>query len=167
MADAFSYATLYEDELSITRLLRDRSASNKINASSPGMIAWYCFIVSMVLPTFLCVFYCWCTRYRSHRRAQTTLDRELQHENDSVISRMEANIQAFSKVEKNRRTESMRAAIRLHVMVSRYIHFSRVFRFQMAVVLTRCSLFLLIPTASLRKGSTGRTSSRKSKLWRR
>jgi hypothetical protein len=142
MADAFSYATLYDDESSITRLLRDRSASKNSNATSAGMIAWYCFIVSMVLPTFLGVLHCWLTRYRSHQRAQATLDRELQNENDLVFSRMEANIQAFSKVEKNRRTKSMRAAIRLHVIVSRYIHFSIVFRFQMSVVNNVLSLSL-------------------------
>lgn len=167
MADAFSYATLYEDESSITRLLRDHSASKNVNARSPGMIAWFCFIVTAVLPTFLCVLYCWFTRYRSHRRAQTTLDRELQHENDLVISRMEANIQAFSRVEKNLKTKSIRTAIRRHVVVRRYIHCAESSGSSCQWLITRCSLFLLISTASLRKGPHGRTSSRKRKLRRR
>ena len=99
---------------------QQQSSSKFLTKSSNGMIAWYCFIVSLVVPIFVCVFYRWMIKCRSQRRAQQALDRELRLESDIVrLSQMQANIQAFSVGEKHRRTKIMRAAVRRNILVSK------------------------------------------------
>ena len=100
-------------------LQQQQSSSKFLTKSSNGMIAWYCFIVSLVVPIFVCVFYRWIIKCRSQRRAQQALDSELRLESDIIrLSQMQANIQAFSVGEKHRRTKIMRAAVRRNIVVS-------------------------------------------------
>lgn len=87
-----------------TRFLR--RAGSDLQLSSAAKIAWYCLLLAVVLPILLCLVWCWHQRYRSHRRALDTLDRE------SQLSRMEANIQAFSEAEKGKRVRLIRSIIR-------------------------------------------------------
>ena len=93
--------------------------STKLFTRSTGMIAWYCFIVSLVVPVLIGLLYKWIVKCQSQRRAQQALDRELRLESDMVrISQMQANIQAYSVGEKHRRTKIMRAAVRRNIVVS-------------------------------------------------
>ena len=93
--------------------------SNKLFTRSTGMIAWYCFIVSLVVPVVVGLLYKWIIKCQSQRRAQQALDRELRLESDMIrISQMQANVQAYSVGEKHRRTKIMRAAVRRNIVVS-------------------------------------------------
>jgi hypothetical protein len=91
--------------------------SRRTEVKEAGIFAWYCFLISLVVPVCMSIFYCLYIKHRSHRRAQEHLDRELQNERDEALTRMESNVQVFSEAEKSRRTKSMRAAIRGHVTV--------------------------------------------------
>jgi len=72
-------------------------------------IAWYCMLVSIVVPIVACLMWCWLQRYQSHRRARMALEREQEMDD---MSRMEANIQAFFIAEKSKRTKLIRAALK-------------------------------------------------------
>lgn len=89
----------------------------QLQLSSPGMIAWYCFIASLLVPSFICFGYIWYTKYRSNRRAQMALERERRLEEDLALSRIEANVQVFSDAEKCRRTKLIRSALRKYTKV--------------------------------------------------
>jgi hypothetical protein len=85
---------------------------------SPAMIAWYCFVTAVVVPTLCCTFYCWCAKYQSQRRAQWALDQELQMESDLArLSQMQANVLVFSAGEHHRHARIIRTAVRTNTVV--------------------------------------------------
>lgn len=101
--------------------------------SSAARIAWFCFVITFTVPSVLGLLYCWCSRARSHRRAQQTLmegergngrrrrrnnhNGEATEEDDDVLSRMEANIKVFSQSEQDKRSRAIRQAVQKHVSV--------------------------------------------------
>jgi hypothetical protein len=90
-----------------TRFLRH--AGSDLRLSPAFRIAWYCLLVAVACPLFSCVLWCWYQRYRGHRRALDALERE------SQLSRIEANIQAFSEAEKVKRARLIHSAIQEQV----------------------------------------------------
>ena len=54
--------------------------TSKLFTRSTGIIAWYCFIASLVVPIIIGLLYKWTVKCRSQRRAQQALDRELRLE---------------------------------------------------------------------------------------
>lgn len=106
------------DFYNVSRMLNVSSKSG-FQLKSPGMIAWFCLITTLVVPFFLCSFYMWYTKYRSQLRAQMALDREREMEDDLALSRIEANVQIYSEAEKYVRTKMARIAIQKHVKVRR------------------------------------------------
>jgi hypothetical protein len=88
---------------------------------SPAMIAWYCFVSAVVVPTLCCTLYCWCAKYQSQRRAQWALDQELQLESDLArLSQIQANVQVFSAGEHHRHARIIRTAVRTNTVVRFY-----------------------------------------------
>jgi hypothetical protein len=146
-------ASKSHDFYNVSRMLNGSSKSG-FQLKSPGMITWYCLIATLVVPFFLCSFYMWYTKCRSQRRAQMTLDREREMEDDLVLSRIEANVQIYSEAEKYRRTKMARVAIREHVKVRR--------RWVFCSCYTNC--WLMIP--NLHPYSSSRKQICQTVLWR-
>jgi hypothetical protein len=90
-----------------TRFLR--KAGSDLSLSPAARIAWYCLLVAIVLPLLFCLSWCWYQRYRGHRRALNALELE------SDLSRIEANIQAFSEAEKVKRVRLIQSLIQEQV----------------------------------------------------
>ena len=97
--------TTITDYESQTRHLRTTAGGAHLQLSSAAAIAWYCLLVSVVLPILLGLAWCWYQRYRGHRRAVDAL------ESESQLARIEANIQAFSKAEKLNRARLIRSIL--------------------------------------------------------
>lgn len=87
-------------------------AGSKLQLSTAATIAWYCFLLSIVIPLVACLVFCWYQKLQSHRRALMALQREHQLEE---MSRIEANIQTFSEAEKTKRVRMVRTAIKCQI----------------------------------------------------
>ncbi len=99
-------------EESLDTVLRTRflqGNGSKLQLSTAAAIAWYCCLVTIVVPILTCALYCWYQKFQSQRRATMALQREHQLEE---MSRIEANIQMFSEVEKSKRVRIIRSAIK-------------------------------------------------------
>lgn len=88
------------------RFLRERSFPN---ANSPVLIAWYCFLSTVICPVLFCMGWCWYQKLIAHRRALSALQHERQLEQ---MSQIEANVQLFSDAEKARRIRLVSAAVK-------------------------------------------------------
>ena len=110
------------------------SSSNKLSNMSPAeMIMWYCLVALILVPFAMCALYFIYHNHRSHQRALQAANEELDDDDDVDIEAargmerhpgaqnlesMEQNIEAFSKLEKQRITRIVRSSVRRHVKVS-------------------------------------------------
>ena len=168
------------------RLLADPSSDiNKLtNVSTTEMVLWYCMIALIVIPIAMCVLYFVYHNHRSHQRAMQAANE--QEDDDDVdieaaldgverhpaqnLDTMEQNIEAFSKLEKQRITRIMRSSVRKHVKVSSGVMMSQVDRLiarvrvlcrSFSVVVPIFSTFFLAPTvAAIHTGRIEETCSR-------
>lgn len=107
------------------------SNSRISNLGSTEMILWYCLVAVVLVPFAMCAMYYIYHNHRSHQRALEAMSNEDLDgnaldiiENDGSrhpqnLESMEQNIQAFSKLEKQRITRIVRSSVRKHVKVSR------------------------------------------------
>lgn len=97
------------------RLLQEEQPSISPYAQ-PGLVAWYCFLAIILVP---CTFFTYCVARRRWKAARTERLASRQHEETSrrariqlEISRIEANIVAFSEREKQHRRKALKRALR-------------------------------------------------------
>jgi hypothetical protein len=110
----------------IHRILSDELDSPAINQyTSAGFIVWYCFVIMCCgVPLFCLSIWYFCKRCR----VDDALDDGFMMGNahlDLEISRIEANVNAFSEIEKKRKKIMLLQAFKTHTEVSgRPSHYS-------------------------------------------
>jgi hypothetical protein len=90
------------------------STSNLDTLTSPGFIAWYCFLFLCLVIAWGCCFR-YCRRSRQHRlqlfqtvqQERNELEQAIHTEQEVEISRIEANVQVFSEQQMSRRRKTL------------------------------------------------------------
>lgn len=98
------------------------SSSIETSKTPLGYIAWFCFLGVLAVTCGACAISCGTIhlrrRYIRRMNEQSTEHDEQQHQLDAEISRIEANIKAFSERENHRRKRSFQNAMRCQMVVT-------------------------------------------------
>jgi Ring finger domain len=95
--------------LSVDRFLESTADETTVQLSSAAAITWYCLAIAMFLSLSICLVWCWYNRYMSHRRVLLALQREQDME---AMSRIEANIKAFTTLADMKRRRWLKSALK-------------------------------------------------------
>jgi Ring finger domain len=93
---------------SIARFL-ESSGGSWVPMNSAVAITWYCLMIVFCVSLSSCLAWCWYSRYIGHQRVRRALQLEQQLEE---MSRIEANVQTFSKAATRKQTRLVHSALR-------------------------------------------------------